>query len=145
MADPSGGWQRVELPEVGLAFGYPRSTPKGQAVELDDVRVHARSVDGEEAYFELSRHLDATALLRYESERDFVVARYGAEVTPLTATSLDGLPAQEFTVSWGDTVRRFVLVERGRWLYRVVYDPRSPLNLAVLETIRIRPAARTRR
>jgi len=145
MADPSDGWQHVDLPEVGLAFGYPRRTPNGQAVELDDVRVHARSEDGEEAYFELSRHLGATALRRYEDERDFLVARYGAEVTPLTATTLDGLPAQEFTAAFGDTLRRFVLVERGRWFYRVVYDPRSPLNLAVLETIRIRPAARTRR
>jgi hypothetical protein len=145
MADPSGGWQHVELPEAGLAFGYPRSTPKGQAVELDDVRVHARSEDGEEAYFELSRHLEATALRRYEEERDFLVARYGAEVTGLTATTLDGLPAQEFTAAFGDTVRRFVLVECGRWLYRVVYDPRSTLNLAVLETIRISPTARTRR
>ena len=109
------------------------------------MRLHARSEDGEEAYFELSRHLDATALRRYEDERDFIVARYGAEVTPLTGTTLDGLPAQQFTAGWGDTVRRFVLAERGRWLYRVVYDPRSPLNLAVLETIRIRPAARTPR
>jgi hypothetical protein len=136
MADATEGWEHLELPELGLAFGYPHRTPGGHAVELDDVRLHARSEDGE-AYFELSRHLNATASTQYEREREFVAARYGADVTPLTATTFNGLPAHEYSVSWGDTVRTFVLVERGRWLYRVVYDPRSPLNHDVLDTIRI--------
>lgn len=130
-------WQRVEIPDLGLAFSFPRQTPSGQAVELDDVRLHACSGDGVEAYFELSRHLDATATTRYEEERDSLVARYSAEVTPLSSLTFHDRPAHEFSAAFGDTTRAFVLIESGPWLYRVVYDPRSPLNHAVLETIRI--------
>jgi hypothetical protein len=136
MDGPSEEWRQIRLEEFGLSLSYPDRTSSGQALEFDDIRLHARSEDGE-AYFELSRHLNATAPAQYEREREFVAARYGADVTPLTATTFNGLPAHEFSVNWGDTVRTFVLVERGRWLFRVVYDPRSPLNHAVLDTIRI--------
>jgi hypothetical protein len=101
------------------------------------VRLDAQSGVRGEAYFELSRHLEVTARAMYEREREFLVARYGADVTPLAATTLDGKPAYEFSAGFGDTVRTFVLVERERWLYRVVHDPRSTLNHDVLETIRI--------
>ena len=137
MAEQDEEWTRVAIPDLGLAFGYPRRTPGGQAVRFDDVRLHARSEDGVEAYFELSRHLDATAVARYEQERDLLVARYDAAVTPLTARTFNQMTAHEFSATFTDIVRTFVLVERGRWLYRLVCDPRSPLNLAVLETIRI--------
>ncbi len=63
--------------------------------------------------------------------------RYGAEVTPLTATTLASLPAHEWAADWGDTERRFVLAEHGRWLYRVRVRPPLPLNVGVLESIRI--------
>jgi hypothetical protein len=135
--EPGEGWHRVRLSELGLTFDYPQRTPGGHAVEFDDVRVHACSADGDEVYFELSRHLDLTAQAQYEREREFVSSRLGADVTPLTPTTLASLPAQEFGAVWDGNERRFVLVERGRWLYRVVYDPRSPLNVAVLESIRI--------
>ncbi|HEY5786714.1 MAG TPA: hypothetical protein VIT65_18260 [Microlunatus sp.] len=137
MTEQDEQWRRVEIPDLGLAFGYPCRTPGGQVVWLDDVRLHACSEDGVEAYFELSRHLDTTAVARYEEERDFLLARYEAAVTPLTAGTFHEMPAHDFSAAFGDTARTFVLVERGRWLYRVVYDPRSQLNLAVLETIRI--------
>lgn len=130
-------WQRVEIPDLGLAFGYPRRTPSGQSGRLDDVRLHARSDDGVEAYFELSRHLDVTSMTWYVEERGSLVARFGAEVTPLVATTFHDKPAHEFSVTFADTVRAVVLIERGPWLYRVIYDPRSPLNHAVLETIQI--------
>ena len=137
MAAADEEWHEVRLADFGLAFGYPRRTPSDGAVEFDDVRLHARSADGKEVYFELSRHLDVTADEMYERERDFIVGRYGAEVTPLTGTTIDSLPAQEYSASWGDTERRFVVAEHGPWLYRVVYDPRSPLNVAVRDSVRI--------
>lgn len=105
MAEPDEEWRRVDLADVGLAFGYPRRTPSGQAVELDDVRLHARSEDGAETYFELSRHLDATAPARYEEERDLLSARDGAAVTPLTARTFNELPAHEFSATFGETIR----------------------------------------
>ena len=137
MAEQDERWRRVEIPDLGLAFSYPSRTPGGQEVRLDDVRLHARSEDGIETYFELSRHLDMTAGGRYRKERDFLLTRYDAVVTLLTAGTFHQMPAHTFSAAFGDTARTFVLIERGRWLYRVVYDPRSRLNLAVLETIRI--------
>ena len=71
------------------------------------------------------------------SGRGVLEGRYGAVVTPLTVRTFNDLPAQEFSATFGATARTFVLIERGCWLYRVVYDPRSPLTLGVLETIRI--------
>ena len=131
------GWQDVRFEEIGLAFSFPRSTAHGQRVELDEVRLHAQSEDGAEVYFELSRHLGGTAAAISEREREFLVARFGAEVSALSATTLASRPAQQFSAEWGDTVRRFVFAEAGGWVYRFVYDPRSQLNAQVLDSIRI--------
>lgn len=129
------GWPTLELPGGGLAFRYPATTASGQPVSIDDVRVHLQSVDGAELYLEVSRHLGATAEASYAQERAFVAERFGAHVTALTSTTFAGVAALEFSFAWADKRRTIVLTERDGWLFRVVYDPTSLLDLAVLETV----------
>ena len=135
MTDERDAWRTLELPGGGLSFRYSATTPSGQPVNVDDVRVHLQSLDGVELYLEVSRHLGATAQATYEQEAAFVAERLGADVGPLVETTFAGHPAQEFTFGWADKRRTIVLIEREGWLSRVVYDPTSPLDLAVLETL----------
>lgn len=128
-------WRSLELPGGGLALRYPTTTPDGRPVTVDDVRVHLQSVDGAAVYFEVSRHLGASARATYEQERGFLEERLAAEVGPLTPTTFAGTPAFECAFSFGEKQRAILLLERDGWLYRIVYDPTSALDLAMLETV----------
>ncbi len=131
-------WQTFSLSDFGLQFQYPHTTPTGHAVEMDDVRVHFRSSDTPELYFEVSRHLRVSAEVFYEREKGFVAERLqDSEVGALTATTLAGQPAQTFSFRWRDGERTVILMEKQDYLYRFIYDPRSQLNLDVLATIKL--------
>ncbi len=105
---------------------------------MDEVRVHFRSPDTPELYFEVSRHLRVSAEVFYEREKGFVAERLqDSEVGALTATTLAGQPAQTFSFRWRDGERTVILMEKQDYLYRFIYDPRSQLNLDVLATIKL--------
>lgn len=128
-------WRSIELPGGGLAFRFPATTPDGQPVTVDDVRVHLQSVDGAAVYFEVSRHVGARVQATYEQERAFLEERLAAEVGPLSPSTFAGTSAFECAFSFGEKQRAIVLLERDGWLYRIVYDPTSALDLAMLETM----------
>ena len=128
-------WRVLDLPGGGLTLRYPAVTGSGQPVSIDDVRVHLQSLDGNELYLEVSRHLGAATQPTYEQERAFLGERLAAEVGPLEPTTFAGHEAQAFSFTFSEKQRTIVLVERDGWLFRVVYDPSSALDLAVLETV----------
>ena len=45
------------------------------------------------------------------------------------------LPAYQYSFTWNGNERKVVLVEQAEWLYRVIYDPESPINLDIVGTI----------
>jgi hypothetical protein len=129
-------WQNFALDGLGVRFRYPTTTPTGHAVEMDDFRAHFRSPDSAEVYFELSRHLHPSAQEFYAREREFLLRQLpDAAVGDLTATTVGGASAHRFTVRWAMGERVMLLIERAPGLYRIVYDPRSPLNEQVLATL----------
>jgi hypothetical protein len=130
-------WEELRLSNFGLTLQYPTSTPSGQQVRFDDIRLHAQSEDGREVYFEVTRHLNMPAASLYEKERETVINLRQAIVTDLAKTTFAELPAHEYSFTWNGNERKVVLVEHGEWLYRVIYDPRSPINLDIVATIRL--------
>ena len=128
-------WEELRLSNFGLTLQYPTSTPSGQQVRFDDIRLHAQSEDGTEVYFEVTRHLNMPAASLYEKERDSLISLRQAMVTDLSKTNLAGLPAHEYAFTWNCNERNIFLVEQAEWLYRVIYDPRSPINVEIVGSI----------
>lgn len=65
-------WQPFAFPQLPVRFRYPHTTPQGQPVLLDELRIHFRSKESSEVYFELSRNLNFSAHEVYEREKRFV-------------------------------------------------------------------------
>ncbi len=131
-------WNTFSLPGFALQFQYPDTTPQGHAVEMDDVRVHFRSYDSEEAYFEVSRYARLSVAAVYEREKGFVTDQLqGGEVTELRAIALGAQPAHAFSIRWEGGERVVILIEHQAYVYRFIYDPRSQLNRQVLATVKI--------
>lgn len=131
-------WQTFTFPGFELQFQYPQTTPSGHAVDMDEIRVHFRSRESPELYFEVSRHLHLSADAVYEREKGFIMDRLKeCEVSALKPITFASQPAYEFSFRWTDGERAVILIEKQEYLYRVIYDPRSQLNLQVLATIQI--------
>jgi hypothetical protein len=135
---PSGVAERVvELRDAGIRLRYPATTPEGNAVDLDEVRLHLRSRDSDELYLEVSRHLGLDPGTSWERERRFVEARLGAVVDLPQPAVFNGRDALRYGFRWDGHQRVVHLVVIGEWLYRVIHDPAAPLAPAVLETIEL--------
>ena len=136
MSNVDPAWQEFTLPGFGLRLHYPTSASDGDPVRMDDARFHFRTMSSPEIYFEVSRHLGRGAREFYEREAA-AIRRADPHVTisePVD-TSFAGSDALRFVVTFTDRERAFTLVERGGYLYRVIYDPRSAVNLDIMATI----------
>ena len=131
-------WQTFSYPKFALQFQYPETTLTGQPVEIDDIRVHFRAKDSSEFYFEVSRQLHHSAQEVYEREKAYIEKQWAeAVVRALLPITIAGHPAFEFTFQWAGGERTVLLIEKEEALYRVIYDPRAPLNLEALSTLEI--------
>jgi hypothetical protein len=129
---------RVEL-------DFPSVTPQGHAVERAAVErplggrgVHVTSPGSDELYIELVRFHDLSPQDEYLSHRPYLEQRFGpGAVTELTQTTLRGLPAWSYGFRWEDGERSVLLLQVDGDTYRVIHDPRSPLNSDVIATLRV--------
>jgi hypothetical protein len=91
-----------------------------------------------ELYVELIRFRDLAPEDEYLSHRPFLEQRFGpAAVTELMQTTLHGLPAWSYGFRWEDGERSVLLLQVEDDTYRVIHDPRSPLNADVVATLRL--------
>jgi hypothetical protein len=141
-------WKRFARPGFLLEFGYPDPTPNGQAVERDEdpfrsyARVHLSSPDRSELYFEVVRFGARAPEDEYLEHRPHLEGRFGTDsVTALTETRLLGRPAWAYSFRWdeeGRPMERAVLMlQVAGETYRIIYDPRSPLNDRVIATLAV--------
>jgi hypothetical protein len=119
-------------------------TPGGHAVERIEEerggvwRAQLVSRDSFELYFEVRRYPELRPDKAYERHMAELAQRFEAEglaVTPLGQTTLAGQPALTYSFQWSQRARVALLAAEGAALYRVVYDPQSELNSAVLATV----------
>jgi hypothetical protein len=139
----------MEIDGASYSIRIPEVAPSGQPVEILKFeregirRVHARSPDESEVYFEVTSypmrvdHDEAAA-----EQRSFLAMRCAdATMTSTSKTLLRSAPATEFrfegTLQGRYKVRRFAFVDSRTRTYRIVYDPRSDVNERILESLEI--------
>ena len=135
----------VVEPGFRVELDFPSVTPQGHAVERVAVErpvggrgVHVTSPTSGELYVELIRFRDLTPEDEYSSHRPFLEQRFGpGAVTELTQTSLRGIPAWSYGIRWEGGERSVLLLQVDDDTYRVIHDPRSPLNADVVATLRV--------
>jgi hypothetical protein len=142
------GWQRFTRPGFKVEFSYPAVTPEGHAVERaeeratdhrgDIDRVYLTSPGSGELYFEAVRFRDLTPQDEYLSHTSYLRRRFGDDaVSELTETSLGERPAWAYALRWDEEERTILMLQVDPDTYRVIYDPRSPLNEQVLATLTV--------
>lgn len=135
-------WREFKDSRFALLFKYPGETHQGNSVEKTEsrqdevVRVHFVARDSQEVYFEVTKYGAVPARVEYQQHKQNLEKRF----EPFTITELKeivwkSLPAHEYSFEWNGGARSVLLVERGDGTYRILYDPRSPVNLQVLSTV----------
>lgn len=136
-------WQTFSHPGFSLRFQYPDPTPEGYAVEWKEgwlepavPRVHLTSPGSQELYFEVTRYPGLTPEEGYEQFKQKLVRQFGGvEIGRLEGAMVAGRPGFTFTFRWTAATRTALFVPSNGILYRIVYNPQSPLNEQVLSTL----------
>lgn len=145
--DEMKSWHTFAEREFALSFRYPALTPQGRVVERREYaqaerrRIHffsseAEGVQYEGVYFEITRYLDLLPQTEYEQHKAALAAQRPEVVfTPLTEHTLGGMRSFRYTFTLSDKQRAVVLIPLPDATYRLLYNPRSPLNLDILATV----------
>lgn len=138
-------WLHFTDLRFGLGFQYPEITHQGHFVEWteseekDFVRVHFRSKDSREVYFEITNYQDLSAQMEYQRHKENLEKRpEGFSVTDLKAIRWMSQPAYEYSIKWSQAARVAMLIEAENITYRILYDPYSPVNVQILLTLQWR-------
>ena len=129
-----------------LCFKYPAMTPQGQLVDLeqsqnhDSTRVHLISRDSQEVYFEVRQYRNLLPQEEYQRHKAYLEKRFALEgfaITELTDQMLGVLSARQYSFRWDDKQRVAILIQENEVTYRIIYDPRSLINVQILSTLEL--------
>lgn len=136
-------WTTIEDEDLALRFDYapdvvdaPLTVVYGHRGESR--RIHLLTADRRSLYFEVTVYpsrlgmAEAMAQLRAELHERFP----DLDASDAHAIELGGLPGEGFAFAWDDVRREAHYAHHDSRLVRIIYDPRGPLNLAMLETLR---------
>lgn len=139
-------WLQFADPRFEVRFRYPVVTPRGKPVGATEsqpggaLRVHMRSAN-RDVYFELTRYPPMSGEEEYRQHKHYLEERFGeGAVTDLTETRVASRSAQTYAFAWPEGERVVVLVPTATATYRVIYNPRGPLNAEILATLEMREA-----
>jgi len=137
-------WPELRRADLRLSFRHPAVTPGGQPVEIseefprDAHRVHLTAPIPGEIYLELFRMPGLTSADEYARHREYLEGRFGSgSVSEPVDSDLAGLPARSYVFGSDDMRRETRSLEVDDDLYRVIIDPRIPLNHEILATMRV--------
>jgi hypothetical protein len=137
-------WQQFLRAGFKLRFSYPTVTPEGHEVDLAEEesegasRVHLTSRDSQEIYVEITHFAGLTPDQEYAHHRPYLEQRFGAGSVGEAGTStLGGFPVWTYAFRWDQGERSVILFNLGGDTYRIIYDPRSPLNEQIISTISV--------
>ena len=139
-------WQYLIISGFQIRFRYPSKTHQGSPVERleskhqDSSRVHLVSKGSQEVYFEVSKYADLPPQDEYLQHKANLESRpeFGElTVTNLENSHLNGLTICQYGIRWNQGERVVLLLQQDLATYRVIYDPRSPINTQILSTIEI--------
>ncbi|HEX5027171.1 MAG TPA: hypothetical protein VFV56_00010 [Gaiellaceae bacterium] len=140
----SDEWPELRRADLRLSFRHPAMTPGGQLVEIaeefpgDAHRVHVTAPVPGEIYLELFRMPGLSAADEYTRHRSYLEGRFGpGSVGEPVESDLAGRPARSYVFGSDDLRREARSLEVDEDLYRVIIDPRIPLNHEIVATMRV--------
>lgn len=136
-------WKKFENKDFDLEFLYPQTTPQGHQVLINenrnnetDVRYHLITPDSDEVYFEVGRYQNLTAETGYAGMKAELANRFpNVQISDLQEVEFAGQAAHTFSVVWPERERKMVFIPYEDILYRIIYNPRSSLNIQIAETL----------
>ena len=135
-------WQEFKDFRFALRFKYPGLATNGEHVDRVEtqqdgmLRVHVLSPKSREVYFEISKYDLLNAESEYQRHKEILPKQFHPfAITELKETLCRSLPAYEYTFEWEQDTRTVILVERCDATYRILYNPRFPINLQILSTV----------
>lgn len=110
-------WQHFTDPRFTLGFQYPQITPHGHLVEKaesqdqDIVRIHFRSKDSHELYFEISRYFDLPEQAEYQRNKESLEKRLEKfSISDLKEIRWMSQQAYEYSFKWHQGARVVILI-----------------------------------
>lgn len=135
-------WQLFENSAFSLRFRYPRRTESGEPVKRRDTeqdhifRVHILAPKSREVYFEVTRFESLSAKAEYQQHKKTLPQQFQSlKISELRETVFVSHPAFEYSFGWDQGNRTVLLIEDGEVTYRILYNPRFPVNLQILSTV----------
>jgi hypothetical protein len=129
--------------KLPLTLEYPNPTPRGCRVtareQSNDIgyRVHFTSDGSGEIYFEVGQYANLSISTAMDLFKKEVSERiHGLEIGELEELMFDSYPAYRFTIRWPGTERVITFLQKEDMVYRLIYDPSSPINGQILESVR---------
>ena len=100
------------------------------------LRVHILAPKSREVYFEVSRYDSLSAKAEYQQHKEHLTKQFDPlAISELKETLCASLPGYEYSFEWDHGRRVVLLVERADAMYRIIYNPRFPVNLQILSTM----------
>ena len=135
-------WELFDDSRFDLTFKHPSHTTGGEAVERAEtaqpgmLRVHILAPKSREVYFEVCRYDSLTTETEYLRHKEHRLKQFNPLViSELDETAVASLPGHTYTFQWNQGERIVLIVERGNITYRIIYNPRFPVNLQILSTL----------
>ena len=135
-------WHFFDDSRFALQFKYPARASDGEPVDREEteadgmLRVHILAPKCREVYFEITKYYGLPAAAEYERHKEGLPKQFDRlSITELKETDCASLPAYEYTFEWDQGRRRVLLVERSDATYRILYNPRFPINQQILSTL----------
>ena len=135
-------WELFANDQFALQFRHPIVTAQGEPVERIEsraegmLRVHILSPQMRELYFEVPKYPHLPAKLEYQQHKQSLEQRFSEfNISDVKEIAWKSLSAYEYSFEWNEGLRTVILVERKDGTYRILFDPRSPLNLEVWSTL----------
>jgi hypothetical protein len=133
------GWITFSNQNLPLTLRYPNPTPRGHPVRIREYstdssyRAHLTSESSDEVYFEVAEYLGLPVHQAIERFMQDVSERIdNLETSQVEEVRFASFPAYQFSIHWPGKERVILFVEKGAALYRIIHDPSSPLNRAIL-------------
>lgn len=133
-------WQLFTHPRFKLAFYYPADARlvATENPELGATRVHLSIPDDSALYFEVTHYPGLEAEAEYQTHKTALLQNSALKdfsMTGLDEGWLGSRAVYKYMFHWAQGERAVILVPQTQALYRLLYDPRSALNMQVLATL----------
>lgn len=134
---------RFSNDRLPITLEYPDPTPLGFRVVANEIvgdgsyRVHLISDGSDEIYFEIGQYSRLSLAEAMEAFKTDVSERIeNLSFGEVIETSIGSQTASRLTLRWPDKEREIYFLEKDGMIYRIICNPRAPINRQILQSVR---------